>query len=913
MIARWMAGVAVLAGPAVAAETQVVFPEVTDVAHAELIGGWDNAAFERGRELYQKVCFACHGVDGKAATVQGARAFAVDPLTHQADPYSLFKTITFGYGAMPQQQWMTPAQRYDVVHYIREAFLKTSNPSQYVKVDDEYLRQLPEPDGKTADETAGSRLDFGPVLCSNLGRENPLVLTHCLPGKVAVSYDLHRMRTAGVWQDGHLDLSNTRFTAQRGEAPVRPAGTMIEGLQVWEWGHGGRFDREFAPRRPAPEDVVRFDGHFVHGEQAVMDYRIDGVRILEMPEVAETGGNRMVLRHRLHIGPGKRALDLCVAAADGQDTRSGVLKTGGDAQSDIHPEAAADGAVAVMGSASGPITAAAVIGQTDGLRWRVEGARLVLHLPPSDSPRSIDVLRQAGDEAALAAFQAFVATAAPAGDLLDVTRGGPNPHPQPLTLAGTLGDPVNGYALDTLPIPSENPYGAWLRTSALAFFDDGRCAVATYTGDIWIVSGIDEGLHHVTWQRFATGLYEPFGVLVIDGLVHVTCRDGIKRLHDLNHDGSADHYETFFADPDVSSFFHAFCFDLQRDDEGFLYYVKSGQYTDFEQPGAVLRIAPDGRSHEIFATGFRTPNGMGMLPGNLPLCSDNQGNWMPASKISLCRKGGFYGYVQTHGGGKQWAPDGGRIDPRKVVPPEGFDPPILWLPQAADNSSGGQQWLDDRRFGPLAGTGGRLFHSSFGKGWLYYLMLQDIDGLTQAACVTLPHQWEAGVQRLRVNPADGQLYGVGLSGWQGPSGGKDGCLQRLRWTGQAARLLDNVRTTHDGLELTFNFELDPAAAVDPANYQIEIWNYRWTPGYGSKFYSVKPGGNEGTDRLEVLGAVIGSGRRSVRLTIPGLVPCDQLKAVLDLRDAAGEPFRQEFHQTIHRLPADFEPPRNPEP
>jgi mono/diheme cytochrome c family protein len=121
MIARWMTGMVALAAlpVAVGAETPVVFPEVTDVAHAELIHGWDDEAFGRGRELYQKVCFACHGVDGKAATVQGARAFAVDPLEHAADPYGLFKTITFGYGAMPQQQWMTPAQRYDVVHYIR--------------------------------------------------------------------------------------------------------------------------------------------------------------------------------------------------------------------------------------------------------------------------------------------------------------------------------------------------------------------------------------------------------------------------------------------------------------------------------------------------------------------------------------------------------------------------------------------------------------------------------------------------------------------------------------------------------------------------------------------------------------------------------------------------------------------------
>lgn len=904
MIARWMAGVVVLAGLPVAAgaETQVVFPEVTDVAHAELIRGWDDAAFERGRELYQKVCFACHGVDGKAATVQGARAFAVDPLTHKADPYSLFKTITFGFGAMPQQQWMTPAQRYDVVHFIREAFLRESNPSQYVKVGEEYLRQLPKPTASAAADSAGKPIDIGTVLYSNLGREHPLVLTHCLPGKVAVSYDLHRMRTVGVWQGGHLDLSNTRFTAQRGEAAVRPAGTMIDGLQVWQWGHGGRFDREFAPRRPAPEDVIRFDGHFVHGEQAVMDYRIDGVRILELPEVVAAGDGRIILRHRLRIGPGKRALDLCVAAFEGEEGTSGVLKTGTDVQKDLSPEGTADGAVAMMGSASGPRTVAAVIGETSGLRWRVEGSRMVLHIPPSDAPRSIDVLRQAGDEAVLSSFRGFAGTAMPAGDLLALTRGGPNPHPQPLTLAGTLGEPVNGYALDTLPIPSENPYGAWLRTSALGFFEDGRCAVATYTGDIWIVSGIDAGLRHVTWQRFATGLYEPFGVMVIDGLVHVTCRDGIKRLHDLNNDGSADHCETFFADPDVSSYFHAFCFDLQRDDAGFLYYAKAGQYTDFEQPGAVLRIAPDGRSHEVFATGFRTPNGMGMLPGNRPLCSDNQGNWMPASKINLCRKGGFYGYVQTHSGGQEWAPDGGRIDSSKVVPPASFDPPILWLPQAADNSSGGQAWLDDRRFGPLAGKGGRLFHSSFGKGWLYYLMLQEVDGLTQAACVTLPHQWEAGVQRLRVNPADGQIYGVGLSGWQGPRGGKDGCLQRLRWTGEPTRLLDNVQVIPGGLELSFNFEPDPAAAADPANYQIEIWNYRWMHRYGSKFHSVKSEGKEGSDRLEVAAAVIGADRRSVRLTIPELVPCDQLKAVLDLKDMSGEPFRQEFHQTIHRLP-----------
>ena len=81
-----------------------------------------------------------------------------------------------------------------------------------------------------------------------------------------------------------------------------------------------------------------------------------------------------------------------------------------------------------------------------------------------------------------------------------------------------------------------------------------------------------------------------------------------------------------------------------------------------------------------------------------------------------------------------WAPDGGRIDHRKVIPPKTFDQPIIWMPQDFDNSSGGQLWVDDPRWGPLSG---RLLHTSFGKGWLYYMMLQEVDGHDQAAIVRL--------------------------------------------------------------------------------------------------------------------------------------------------------------------------------
>ena len=231
-----------------------------------------------------------------------------------------------------------------------------------------------------------------------------------------------------------------------------------------------------------------------------------------------------------------------------------------------------------------------------------------------------------------------------------------------------------------------------------------------------------------------------------------------------------------------------------------------------------------------------------------------------------------------------------------------YDQPILWLPVSEDNSSGSQLWIDDERFGPLGGSRGRLMHSSFGKGWVYYLMLQEVDGITQSACVTLPHQWAAGVQRLRASPVDGQLYGVGLSGWQGPRGGKDGCLQRLRYTGEPTRLIDDVQAVAKGIEISVNFDLDPEAAGNPANYKIEMWNYKWQPQYGSPFFSVRNPGKRGVDTLAVSRARVTPDKRRVLLEISDFVPCDQLRVQLNLKDAAGEPFKEKFYQTIHRIP-----------
>ena len=547
------------------------------------------------------------------------------------------------------------------------------------------------------------------------------------------------------------------------------------------------------------------------------------------------------------------------------------------------------------------------MGNSEGLTWEVDDEqRMVLNIPADDKPRVVKIICAVGNGTSdLKRFSQYLdkAEAEPIVDPETMTHGAARLWPLEIEVKGRLGEETNAYALDTIPVPFDNPYGAWLRTSALAFFPDGRAVVTTYGGDVWIVSGLDKSLANVSWSRFASGLYEPFGAQVVDGVINVTCRNGIVRLHDLNNDGEADFYETWYADTDVSTFFHSFNFDLQVDKRGHFYYVKAGEYTDYKLPGAVLDIPPDGGKAEVYCTGFRVPNGMGMLPDGRLTVSDNQGDWMPASKINIVHSGGFYGYVQdrTGGGGfgDHWAPDGGKIDASKVQAPATFDQPIIWMPQEFDNSSSGQVWVDDPRFGPLSG---RLLHASYGKGWIYYLTLQDIGSVSQAAIVALPFQFNAGLMRARIDPADGQLYATGLSGWQGPDQGRDGCLQRLRHTGKPIKMLDDVKVRHDGLWLRFNFALDRASSVNATNYHLEQWNYLWSSNYGSDQYSLEHPGQKGHDILNISSVKLSDDGREALLSIPGLRPVNQIELRLALTAADGAAWKELAYLTINALP-----------
>ena len=864
--------------------SEVTIKELAPTDHAGLIRTLDEGSFARGREIYEGLCANCHGLDGKKTTNPNARPFAIGTLENGSDPYALWRTLTDGYKDMPVQDWLRPDQRYDVVHYLREEFLKEENPTQYYAVDDEWLNTLPKGMTRRPPVAAGAARDYGPALASQLGGDVGAALTVRLDEDATISYDLQMAESSGAWTGGFLDLSNTQHHMQRGEGRATPSGEMIPGLEGWLWGHDGSldFDRgERWPRGPLPRKWLHHRGHYLYGSDTILSYEVDGRGVLEHPSVDRSAGFP-VIAHRLHVEPGETELILSLAETPGGDASlsesSGLSAEVAGASSWSLAVAGWDG----EGEDPGPFTACAAIGR--GTLEVDRNGRVVLKIPAAESPQEYWLLRTGGrDKGALDGLRLLLTNLAerelPASPVT-MTSGGELRWGEVLTTRGRLGEETP-YALDTVEVPFENPWNAWVRTSAIDFFEDGRAAVSTLGGDVWIVSGLDADLDEVQWKRYAAGMFEPLGLAIVNGDVIVTCRDRLTRLHDQNDDGEADFYESFYADTDVSTTFHAFNFDLQEDRNGDLFFVKSGQYTDSDLGGAVMRVTPEGEAF-VYCTGFRTPNGMGMSPDGRPLVGDNQGNWIPASKVSLTREGGFYGVfpaINNGGPGEQSQED--------------FDQPAVWMPQRFDSSCGGQLWVDDPRFGPLSG---RYLHTSFGKGWMYGLAIEDGES-PQGAIWKLPFQFDAGIQRLRIGPHDGAVYAVGLSGWQGPGGGKDGCLERVRWTGSKELVLKSARVVHDGVELEFSGDVTEPGARDAARYSAKRWNYQWTRNYGSAHYSVLDPARKGEDEVAVKAVTVTGAR--VHVALEDMCVVNQLA----LSFPFGKEGENEVLFTVNELPA----------
>lgn len=446
-------------------------------------------------------------------------------------------------------------------------------------------------------------------------------------------------------------------------------------------------------------------------------------------------------------------------------------------------------------------------------------------------------------------------------DLHKLTKGGPAQWTEWIETKGTLGK-QQPFATDTIEVPFKNPYGTLFFITAHDFFADGTsAAIATMTGEVWLVKGIDEKLEKVRWKRFATGLHQPLGVKIINEKIHVLGRDQITRLHDLNDDGEADFYECVTNRMQTSPGGHDFIVGLETDAEGRFYFASGNEGVCRVRPGHSPLADEAGRPmHEVLATGFRNPNGLGISPdGKFITTSVQEGDWTPATSICQIELGKNEGAHFGAGG------------PKKGQPPE---PVLLYMPRGEDNSASSQAFITGDKWAALKGDN-NFVHLSSGGGSAWLVMRQNVKGRWQGAAVKISGNFDSGPQAARFNPKDGHLYVNGMQGW-GSYTPKDGSFQRVRFTGGEDKPVPvGFEARDNGILLRFNQPVKEADAV-AKKFFAQCWNYRYSAAYGSPEYSLKYADTPGHDPLEVHSVQRLDGGKTLFLEIPQLIPASQV-------------------------------------
>jgi glucose/arabinose dehydrogenase len=758
----------------------------------------------------------------------------------------------------------------------------TRNAARLLRVE----KEAPAPGGFDASRLVNGRtrwadMDFGPFFSSTLTipsqKHN---VTHKaisirLDEKHAVAFDTELLRVSAAWTGDFLKITPVR----EGLAGPPDAGGEVQFATAMTpgWFECGNLDNPLDDPRPdklgpMPPERGRFNGVYVHGGDVVLSYRVHGTDVLELHRMQQpalrfdgeppVASGRSYFSRTIELASHDRPLSVVVCNTPGiRSARVGDAEKGQGVQLEYGNDT----------------LCVAVARPSPGLEWQfVQGMNLILCIPPSVERQRVKLVlwhRKPDDAPALADFGSPL-------DLGALVHGGPARYPGPLVAKGVLGSDAQAYAVDTLTPPVDNPWKSFLRFGGLDFFSNGDAAVCSASGDVWVVSGIDEKLERLKWRRFATGLFQPLGLRIVDDKVYVLGRDQVTRLHDLNNDGEADFYENFNNDAKVTTNGHAYVTNLETDPQGNFYYLKCADNT--EHGGSILRVSKDGKKLDVFATGLRNPNGLGVSPAGVVTEADNQGEWVPASRLDVVEPGEFLGYTPMA---------------KRNPPPTDPGKPLCWMPQNVDNSSGGQTWVMDDRWGPFKN---HMLHTSYGAAALLLVLEEKVDGQVQGGVVRFPLAFDSGIMRGRFRRQDGQLYVCGLRGWQ-TAGVKDACLQRVRYTGKPVYMPSGLNAHRNGLKLSFTCPLARDVAEDVGSWSILRWNYHWTAEYGSRQWSVTDPSKQGYDTLEVKSAKLLPDGKSVFLEVRDMRPAMQMQVGYDLEAEDGTQVRGEIYNTIHAL------------
>ena len=457
---------------------------------------------------------------------------------------------------------------------------------------------------------------------------------------------------------------------------------------------------------------------------------------------------------------------------------------------------------------------------------------------------------------------------------------------KPFTRAPGFGKKLTG-AHPAMEVTDLTIPGLTIKAGGMGFLSDGTMVVSSWTtdGSIYFIRNYQGDPKKMRISRFAGGLAEPLGIAIVKDRIFVCQKQELTELIDHNGDGKCDEYRCISNGWDVSSNFHEFTFGPVYHN-GKLYLnlavaINPGGATTNPQQkdrGTCIAVNPDTGKYEIISAGLRTPNGITVTSQGHILVNDNQGDWLPASKMVHVRPGAFFHnkYTPLH----PWASKPVQL-------------PVVWQPQNEIGNSPTEPI--EIPSGPYKG---QILHGDIHHGGLKRVFMEEINGQLQGALFRHAQNLRGGINRLAWGP-DGNLY-IGIAGHRGNWGNhqRHG-LMRIAYNKPMPFEMAAVRAKSDGLEIEFTQPLASGQGWDPGYYKIDSWTYKPTKKYGG------PKIDQHTLTPEVIS--VSADRKRVFLKLPDMKPGYLVHILLNqnLRSKDGNSiFAGECWYNLNAIPKD---------
>ena len=462
------------------------------------------------------------------------------------------------------------------------------------------------------------------------------------------------------------------------------------------------------------------------------------------------------------------------------------------------------------------------------------------------------------------------------------------------------------YEIKTLPIPQD----LYLEVGGLATMPDGRLAVSTRRGEIWIVENpYQKDSHQTNYRRFASGLHEILGLAYKDGVFYCSQRGELTKITDTNRDGVADLYEPIYQF-ELSGNYHEYTYGPVFDKNGDmlvtlnLAWIGFGEGKFAKWRGWLVKIKPDG-TLEPQSAGLRSPAGYSINDEGDIFYGENQGDWVGSGRITHLAKGDFAG----NPGGIKWAkepnspfkltleeiPDNSQPMFEAAKKVKNLKLPAVWFPHAIMGIST-SDIIQDTTKGKFSPFPGQYFVADQGQSKVMRVFMEKVNGVYQGFCINYREGFQSGILRERFGLDGSMFVGMTSRGW-GSTGKDNFGLQRLVWNGLTPFEINAIHAKSDGFEISFTQAVDVKSVKNAASYALRSYIYEYHHQYGSPIINVKD--------LKIKGISVSPDKKTVRISIDGIrqfyIHEFILKGILN---EEGDPLLHETaYYTLNEIPA----------